>query len=81
MFFLLFKTLVGQKYGLRPLIARIEANEFEILRDELVNEDLSISLTTENELNEPIAYNIENLLEKCYKLDTNSTPQLYCLQK
>ena len=43
--------------------------------------DLSLSFKTENELNESVTYYIDNLLEKCYKLDTNSTPNIYCLQK
>lgn len=57
--------------------------EFEILRNELLLEkiDLSISFKAENELNEHVEFSIQNLLEKCYKLDTNSTPNSYCLQK
>ena len=76
-----FKTLIGQKYGLRPLIVNIQDEEFENLTKEILKEDLSVSLSTENELGEPVRYHIDNLIEKCYKLDTNSTPNMYCLQK
>ena len=82
-FLFIFETLIGQKYGLRPLIVKIQAEEFEILKNELTTKfkDLSVSLNIENELNEPVSYYIENVLEKCYKLDTNATPNVYCLQK
>ena len=65
------------------MIPNIESNEFEILKNELLVEklDLSISFKAENEKNEHVEYFIENLLDKCYKLDTNSTPNCYCLQK
>ena len=43
--------------------------------------DLSVSFSAENEANELVNYHIENVLEKCYILDTNSMPNMYCLQK
>jgi hypothetical protein len=73
-----FVTLIGQKYGLRPLPTSISVKEFEILNNELQNvlkEDLSIKYIPTNDPNQ--IYLIENIMKECYKLDINSIPNRY----
>lgn len=81
-----FVTLIGQKYGLRPLPRRIDAKEYETLRDQvLADASISTSLNYTYDLDDPsrpqtvITYHLDNLMNECYKLDTNSVPYKYRL--
>lgn len=76
------KTLIGQKYGLRPLPRRVDADEFEILKDQIINalnEDLTIKFEFESTKDVRIAYELVNIIDDCYKLDTNPQPKKYRL--
>lgn len=73
---------MSQKYGKRLLAHKIEHEEFEIIRTELINNlnaDLSIHYDVKIDKNNKIEHDISNLLEKCFKLDTNETPNFYHL--
>lgn len=73
-----FVTLIGQKYGLRPVPTSISVKEFEILNNELQNilkEDLSIKYIPTNDSSQ--IYQIDNIMTECYKLDINSIPNRY----
>ena len=79
-----FQTLIGQKYGLRPLPRRVDADEFEILKDQIINvlnEDLTISVEFESakDGSVKIYYELQNIIDDCYKLDTNPQPRKYRL--
>ena len=77
-----FVTLIGQKYGLRPIPTFIDLSEFEILTSALTEENVDIAIEFEpakaSEDEKPtVVYRIDNILKECYKLDTNSIPNLY----
>jgi hypothetical protein len=75
---------LGQKYGLRPLPTAIDSEEFEILKSQLQtlqSNAFSVSCTYEKDSPEPIEYKIENVLDQCYKIDTNSVPAMYRLMR
>jgi hypothetical protein len=75
-----YKVIIGQKYGVRPLPRRVEKHEFEILKEKLEGEDLSVAYYSSAENDEPpVSYSLENVLDVCYRLDTNSIPAMYRL--
>lgn len=59
---------------------KIDFEEFGILKEQLdPDEDLSLFYEYENNDKEIIIYKIDNVMEECYKLDTNNVPANYRL--
>lgn len=77
-----FVTFIGQKYGLRPLPRRVEANEFETIKEQILklNEDLTLKFEFKLNNDEQLfTYELTNIVDECYKLDLNSMPNKYRL--
>lgn len=74
MFLILFKAILGHRYGQRVLPSQINNDNFKILKDECQN--LDITFTAENE---DKSIFVENLLEFFYVRDENDLPTNYKL--
>lgn len=71
--------MIGQKYGLRPLPTRIELDEFQILKNQLITElKEDLTFTYEDLSKQQIL--IDDIIEKCFRLNTNSNPHRYHIQ-
>ena len=74
---IIFKTLLSHRYGSRSLPTRIIADEFEILKNEVINQK-SIQLNFSAVIKEK-TIKMDNILESCYELDENEIPARYRL--
>ncbi|RNA44129.1 NACHT and WD repeat domain-containing 2 [Brachionus plicatilis] len=71
-----FVTIIGQKYGLRPLPTKILSDEFEMIVSQIEPEDI-LSIHFEPEAN--VVFKLDDIVLACYRLDTNQVPSVHRL--
>ena len=70
------KALVGQRYGSSFLPIEINVDEFLKLKNEMIRNRDIFKFEYKNERSD---FKIDDIVDHCYKLDTNVTPSVYRL--